>query len=104
VIEPQARSREGWFRSRILTGFVWEPPLARAPRSDGFSSTRSVHSSTASMTAPFSNGACVHFKIVVPALFHSQGTHWIHACGSPCRKVAGNRGDDENECDNAENR
>jgi serine/threonine protein kinase/Tol biopolymer transport system component len=28
VIEPQARSREGWFRSRILTRFAWEPPPA----------------------------------------------------------------------------
>jgi hypothetical protein len=26
VIEPQARSREGWFRNRIFTRFAWEPP------------------------------------------------------------------------------
>jgi hypothetical protein len=28
VSEPQARSREGWFRSRIVTRFAREPPLA----------------------------------------------------------------------------
>jgi hypothetical protein len=32
VIEPQARSREGWFRSGILTRFAWEPPPARSLR------------------------------------------------------------------------
>jgi hypothetical protein len=64
VIEPQARSREGWFRSRILTRFAWEPPLARSrraraalltqltqegvpPAPTGFRQTRAVHSFTA---------------------------------------------------------
>jgi hypothetical protein len=32
VIEPQARSREGRFRSRVVTKFPWEPPLARSLR------------------------------------------------------------------------
>jgi hypothetical protein len=57
AIEPQARSREGWFRSRIVTRLAWEPPLARSrraraalltqegapPAPTAFRQTRAVH-------------------------------------------------------------
>jgi ABC-2 type transport system ATP-binding protein len=60
VIEQQARSREGWFPSRILISFAWEPPLARSlralaallaqegvpPAPSAFHQTRAAHSFT----------------------------------------------------------
>jgi hypothetical protein len=67
VIEPQARSREGWFRSRILKRFAWEPPLARSLRAHAalltqeggppaptvFHQTRAVHSFHTFYDRPF---------------------------------------------------
>jgi hypothetical protein len=65
VIEPQARSREGWFPSRVLTRFASERLLGRSLRAraallaqegvppvpTAFQQTRAVHSFIGSMTA-----------------------------------------------------
>jgi len=72
VIDLHARSREGWFRNRILTRLAWEPPLARSlraraalltqeggpPRSDGFSANPFTASRLQLESSTFLRGLC----------------------------------------------